>query len=240
MGNISEQATILVIDDEPDVAKYLERLFEDQGYRPLTATDGQQGLDLARQHTPGSSLRVQVLHSHNSEGAAMLRDEIDARFECTWLPEGHISLVLGAHTGPSMVGAAYQRIDYHRVRDAVDVEGRKATRSRLRNRHVVPLSRLEGVECVPVAAVTSGGINEIAELGTGRTSRHPETALAKRKMGRGRGGDDHLIDDPVRANPRRDGQVCRELERRHADEIVHPIEAESLSNLTRRESRSIL
>lgn len=62
---------------------------------------------MARQHAPGSALRVQVLHSHNPEGAAMLREQIDQRYDCTWLPGGSMSLVLGAHTGPSMVGVAY-------------------------------------------------------------------------------------------------------------------------------------
>ncbi len=62
---------------------------------------------ISDKHPPGSALRVQVLHSYNFEGAAMLKDLIDQTFECTWLPEGHISLVLGAHTGPSMIGAAY-------------------------------------------------------------------------------------------------------------------------------------
>jgi DegV family protein with EDD domain len=62
---------------------------------------------IAQQHPPGSSLRVQVLHSYNPEGAEMLRDQVDARFDCTWLPLGFLSLVLGAHTGPSMVGVAY-------------------------------------------------------------------------------------------------------------------------------------
>ena len=56
---------------------------------------------------PGTPLRVQVLHSFNFEGAQRLRDLVDETFDCTWLPEGHISLVLGAHTGPSMVGVAY-------------------------------------------------------------------------------------------------------------------------------------
>jgi len=58
-------------------------------------------------HAPGSALRVQVLHSYNPQGAAMLREFIDQRFDCSWLPEGNLSLVLGAHTGPSMVGVAY-------------------------------------------------------------------------------------------------------------------------------------
>lgn len=68
-----------------------------------------QGLvDLVSQdHPPGTALRVQVLHSYNPEGAAMLREQIGQRFDCTWLPVGPISLVLGAHTGPSMVGVAY-------------------------------------------------------------------------------------------------------------------------------------
>mgnify|MGYP001127355193 CR=1 FL=1 len=62
---------------------------------------------IADQHTPGSALRVQVLHSYNHVGAALLREQVDQRFDCAWLPVGHISLVLGAHTGPSMVGVAY-------------------------------------------------------------------------------------------------------------------------------------
>jgi len=70
------------------------------------AVKGLVGL-MARQHAPGSALRVQVLHSHNPEGAAMLREQVDRRFDCTWLPVGSMSLVLGAHTGPSMVGVAY-------------------------------------------------------------------------------------------------------------------------------------
>ena len=62
---------------------------------------------MAKQHPPGSALRVQVLHSYNPEGADMLREQVDQRFDCTWLPGGTMSLVLGAHTGPSMVGVAY-------------------------------------------------------------------------------------------------------------------------------------
>lgn len=62
---------------------------------------------ISKQHAPGSALRVQVLHSFNPEGAAMLRELIDQLFDCTWLPIGPMSLVLGAHTGPTMVGVAY-------------------------------------------------------------------------------------------------------------------------------------
>ena len=62
---------------------------------------------MGEKHPPGSELRVQVLHSFNFEGAALLKDLIDKTYKCSWLPDGHISLVLGAHTGPSMIGAAY-------------------------------------------------------------------------------------------------------------------------------------
>jgi DegV family protein with EDD domain len=62
---------------------------------------------IAVQYARGSKLRVQVLHSYNPEGAAKLRELVDKQFDCTWLPVGPMSLVLGAHTGPSMVGVAY-------------------------------------------------------------------------------------------------------------------------------------
>ncbi|AKG53683.1 hypothetical protein DGWBC_1023 [Dehalogenimonas sp. WBC-2] len=62
---------------------------------------------ISRKHPDGSSLRVQVLHAHNPEGAEGLHDMVNKRFNCTWLPVGPLSLVLGAHTGPSMVGVAY-------------------------------------------------------------------------------------------------------------------------------------
>lgn len=57
-------------------------------------------------HAAGSQLRMQVLHANNPEGAAELRALLEARFDCAWRPLGPMSLVLGAHTGPSMVGVA--------------------------------------------------------------------------------------------------------------------------------------
>jgi DegV family protein with EDD domain len=54
----------------------------------------------------GSDLQTQVLHSFNPEGAQMLRDLVDKTFNCSWLPLGPMSLVLGAHTGRTMVGLA--------------------------------------------------------------------------------------------------------------------------------------
>ena len=59
------------------------------------------------EHAPGSPLRTQVVHASNPGGAAALREQVDRLFDCSWLPTKTISLVLGAHTGPSMVGLAY-------------------------------------------------------------------------------------------------------------------------------------
>lgn len=65
------------------------------------------GEHIAAQHKPGTALRVQVMHGDNPTGAAMLRTHLDQLFKCTWLPTGAIAPVLGAHTGPSLVGVAY-------------------------------------------------------------------------------------------------------------------------------------
>jgi DegV family protein with EDD domain len=58
-------------------------------------------------HPEGTELQAQVLHAFNPDGGAMLREMVDVHFKCRWLPMGPMSLVLGAHTGRSMVGVAY-------------------------------------------------------------------------------------------------------------------------------------
>ena len=62
-------------------------------------------------HPPGTALYVQVLHSLNPKGATMLRDLVDKTFNCTWQPMGSMSLVLGAHTGRTMVGVAFAPLE---------------------------------------------------------------------------------------------------------------------------------
>ena len=68
--------------------------------------EGLVGL-MKKKHTPGSELLTQVMYSFNPTGGQMLCDIIDKTFKCSWLPMEPMSLVLGAHTGPSMVGVAY-------------------------------------------------------------------------------------------------------------------------------------
>jgi DegV family protein with EDD domain len=58
-------------------------------------------------HSEGTELQAQVLYSFNPEGGMMLRELAEKYFKCDWLPMGPMSLVLGAHTGRSMVGIAY-------------------------------------------------------------------------------------------------------------------------------------
>lgn len=62
---------------------------------------------IAKQHAPGSKLRMQVLHADNDDGARLLHETLDRRFDCTWLPIGPIAPVLGAHTGPGLVGVVF-------------------------------------------------------------------------------------------------------------------------------------
>lgn len=62
---------------------------------------------VAEQHAPGMALRAQVLHGDNEEGAALLRERMSELFKCTWLPTCSIAPVLGAHTGPGLVGLVY-------------------------------------------------------------------------------------------------------------------------------------
>jgi len=50
----SEQSIkkILIIDDEPDVVSYLEMLLRDAGYETVTASNGREGMEMARQEMP--------------------------------------------------------------------------------------------------------------------------------------------------------------------------------------------
>jgi DegV family protein with EDD domain len=65
---------------------------------------------IQKHYKPGEGkLRIQVLHSLNPEGAEKLKEKIAKLYDAEWLPMGSMSLVLGAHTGPSMVGVAFGR-----------------------------------------------------------------------------------------------------------------------------------
>ena len=56
---------------------------------------------------PGTEMRFQVLHGHNAKGAALLRQRLEGLFKCAFLPTSSIAPVLGAHTGPGLVGLVF-------------------------------------------------------------------------------------------------------------------------------------
>jgi len=62
---------------------------------------------VASVYPAGTVMRMQVLHGLCPEGAARLRAGLDRIFQCRWLPVGPIAPVLGAHTGPGLVGVVF-------------------------------------------------------------------------------------------------------------------------------------
>jgi DegV family protein with EDD domain len=52
----------------------------------------------------GTPLRVQLMHGNNPEGIVLLRERISALYECYFDDVINVAPLLGAHTGPSVVG----------------------------------------------------------------------------------------------------------------------------------------
>jgi DegV family protein with EDD domain len=55
----------------------------------------------------GGKVRVQLLHGNNLEATEILRQKMLQLFECTFLPTTTVAPVLGAHTGPGLVGMGF-------------------------------------------------------------------------------------------------------------------------------------
>ena len=92
-----------VIGVEKELGKY-----EQMGQaRTLNQAIGKIVDLIAHRYPPGTALRTQTMHAGNPEAAALLRQKMSERFACTWLPVSSIAPVLGAHTGPTLVGVAY-------------------------------------------------------------------------------------------------------------------------------------
>jgi DegV family protein with EDD domain len=66
---------------------------------------------VAKQHPIGTKMRVQIMHGLNLEAADLLRRRFEELFECTFIATTAIAPVLGAHTGPGLVGAAFAPLD---------------------------------------------------------------------------------------------------------------------------------
>lgn len=68
--------TILVADDEPFVLRSLEFILKKEGYRVLTAVDGQEALDKARAESPDLCLLdIQMPRMDGNQVCRQLRDD---------------------------------------------------------------------------------------------------------------------------------------------------------------------
>jgi DegV family protein with EDD domain len=68
---------------------------------------------IRKTHAPGTALHIQAGHSSNPEGLALLCHQLEADFDCRWLPQICISPVLGVHSGPTLVGVGYAPFDIY-------------------------------------------------------------------------------------------------------------------------------
>jgi DegV family protein with EDD domain len=59
----------------------------------------------------GCALRVQMEHGNNLESTELLRQRLEQLFQCTFLPTLTVAPVLGAHTGPGLIGLAFAPAD---------------------------------------------------------------------------------------------------------------------------------
>jgi len=100
-------ASVLRIKPLIGVSKEDGRYYQRGQVRTLDRAFGKIVDIIAETYPAGTAMRLQVLHADNPAGAERLHALLDARFDCTWLPVGPIAPVLGAHTGPGLVGVAF-------------------------------------------------------------------------------------------------------------------------------------
>lgn len=109
-GRISHMKGLIasVLDIKPLIGVENERGTYAQMGQQRTFSAALRGLaELPAKWVPkGSALQAQVAHAWNPEGAQELMQNVSRLFECTWRATGRLSMVLGAHTGPTMVGVA--------------------------------------------------------------------------------------------------------------------------------------
>jgi len=63
---------VLVVDDEPDMRIFLTTLLETNGFKPISAADGRQGLEMARKSKP--SLIILDVMMPKESGVTMYRE----------------------------------------------------------------------------------------------------------------------------------------------------------------------
>ena len=77
---------VLIVDDEMDMRIFISTLLETSGYRPIIATNGEEGIQKARKHEPAAII-LDVLMP-KSGGVQMYR-EVKNRREFEEYPGDH-------------------------------------------------------------------------------------------------------------------------------------------------------
>ncbi len=62
---------------------------------------------MTQRYPDGTELRVQLGHAENPEAVKQLKVLIEPHFKCHWMEGCPMTPMMGAHTGPSMVGVAF-------------------------------------------------------------------------------------------------------------------------------------
>jgi CheY-like chemotaxis protein/nitrogen-specific signal transduction histidine kinase len=102
--SIEQENIILVIDDDPMVHTQMQRAFEKEGYRIITATDGEEGLALARKYHP-TLITLDILMP-GMDGWTVLT-ELKADPEMANIPVFVISMVDNENKGYSLGASEY-------------------------------------------------------------------------------------------------------------------------------------
>ncbi len=100
-------ASLLNIKPIIGVSKQDGKYFQRDRARSFSGAVAKLVSVIGHDHASGTPLRAQVMHANNPEGAEQLRHLISQEYPCDWLPTSSIAPVLGAHTGPGLVGVVY-------------------------------------------------------------------------------------------------------------------------------------
>jgi DegV family protein with EDD domain len=110
-GRISHIKGLLasILDIKPIIGVHREKGNYEQMGQARSFNNALKGLVdiMAKRVGAGEKIVAQVAHAMNPEGVEKLKELVSGAFDCEWLPTGPMSLVLGAHTGRSMVGICY-------------------------------------------------------------------------------------------------------------------------------------
>ena len=100
LGTLLQIKPIITVDEQS--GKYVD-VAKDRTLKNAIRTLAQE---VAKKYANAGKIRVQLLHGRNLEGLVLLKEAMMSYLDCSFDPVTPIAPVLGAHTGPSMVGMA--------------------------------------------------------------------------------------------------------------------------------------